>query len=94
IILGLTVTVSGLYSRKGGIEDPEDQYRLPYPPFLYGSKLTEKRLTLRLKYEPFHNVFTDFYYSYSDISDEDPTRTPSYLIGKNNSFSVSLSYGL
>jgi len=94
IIRGLNVTVSGLYSRKGNIEDPEEQYRLPYPSFLYGNKRIEKRLTIRLKYEPFHNVFTDVFYSYSDISDEDTSRTPGYLLGRNNSFSFSLSYGL
>ncbi len=38
--------------------------------------------------------YADGYYSYSDVTDEDATRTPAFLLGKNHSFGITVHYGM
>ena len=63
-------------------------------PFLLSPKRKEKRFSLEVSYEILHDLFADVYYSYSDVSDEDLTRTPLFLLGKKNSFGITVHYGL
>ena len=63
-------------------------------PFLLSPKRKEKRISLEASYEILYNLFADAYYTYSDVTDEDLTRTPLFLLGKKNSFGLTVHYGL
>ncbi len=91
---GLYAKVSADYIRKGQKELPEQQYELPYPSFLYGAKKKVKDITFEVGCEPLHTLFLKANYQFSDISDEDPARTPAFMLGKKSSFGISISYGL
>lgn len=94
LLRGLTVELSGWYVRKGKKEDPEDQYRLPYPEFLYGNRLTWTKIGLNVDYEVFHNVFAKAAFTYSDISDEAVDRLPEFMMGRKSTITFGVSYGL
>jgi len=94
ILRGFQFQISGWYYRKGKTENSEEQYQLPYPQFLYGAKRIESNLTFLMKYEPFHNIFAQLKYSFSNITDEDASRTPVKLLGNKSILSISLSYGM
>lgn len=92
---GLHFSLLGQIFRKGGLADIYIAYHdPPNLPFLYAPERNEYKLVLQVDYEILHNLFFQGNYSYSDITDEQINRTPGYLIGKNNSFFMSLSYGL
>lgn len=93
IARGLKLRLWGQHVRKGQRELPEQQYKLPYPKFLYGSKFIMTSLTFDVRYEILHNLIGQASISYSNISDEDVLRTPSYQLGKHHSFELSLGYG-
>ncbi|MBK7229267.1 MAG: hypothetical protein IPH97_10485 [Ignavibacteriales bacterium] len=63
-------------------------------PFLYSPVRKEKRIGLDVTYEYMHDLILKGSYIYSDITDEDKTREPVFLIGCKNSFSITLFYGL
>lgn len=92
---GLHFSLSGQIFRKGGLKDIfyayEGRTKLP---FLYNPKRIDYSLRLKVFYEALQNLYISGAYSYSDISDDDPGRTPNYLLGKTHSFNLSLSYGL
>lgn len=90
---GLRLKVFGEYIRKGQKELPEEQYKLPYPRFLYGNQLRLTNFGLKLRYDFFHNLFSELSYIYSNTSDEEIGRIPAYQLGKKYSFGVSLGYG-
>ena len=94
IIRPVSIEVSGWYFRKGQTERPEQQYQLPYPDFLYGTRRLDKNLTVSIMYNPIHELTGKFTYSYSDINDAEEGRTPEFKLGKHNNFSVSVYYGL
>jgi len=94
ILRGFSLTLSGELVKKGQKELPQQQYELPYPSFLYGAKYEEKSASIELSYEYIHDFFVKLNYKYTDISDEDKTRTPSYMLGKHHSFGISLYYGM
>ena len=94
ILRGLSAKLSGSYFRKGQTEEPEQQYQLPYPSTLYGARRTDKRISLEVTWQPFHNLFARGYYSYSDISDNEVGRTPEFMLGTFNNFGFSIFYGL
>ena len=94
ILRGLDVKISGWYFRKGQTEEPEQQYQLPYPPTLYGARRTEKKLSLIVSWQPFHNLYVKGHYMYSDLSDEEEGRTPGFMIGSYNNFGLSVFYGI
>jgi hypothetical protein len=93
LLRGLSAGITGWYIRKGKKELPEEQYQLPYPDFLYGPKLTWLKIGLDVSYEIFHNTFLNASYSYSNLKDEDKTRTPEFMRGVKSFFSVGANYG-
>lgn len=94
ILRGLSAKISGWYFRKGQTELPEQQYQLPYPSTLYGARRTDKRIILEIIWQPYHNLYTRGYYSYSSISDEEEGRTQEFMLGTNNNFGFAIYYGL
>lgn len=93
ILRGLSIKLSGWYFRKGQTEKPEEQYQSPYPPTLYGAKRIDKNLSLSASWQPYHNLYLNGYYTYSEISDDEENRTPDFMIGSDNNFGFTLSYG-
>ena len=93
ILRGLSVKLAGWYFRKGQTEDPEQQYELPYPPTLYGARRIDKNISLKLVWQPVHNLFVEGYYQYSNISDQEAGRTPEFMLGSHNNFGFSIYYG-
>lgn len=94
IIRGFRLALSGELVKKGQKELPQQQYELPYPSFLYGAKYEERSAGIELSYEYIHDLFVKLNYKFTDISDDDKTRTPSYMLGKHHSFGISLYYGI
>lgn len=90
---GFRLKIFGEYIRKGQKELPEEQYKLPYPNFLYGNRLRMTNFGLKIRYDFFHNLISELSFIYSNASDEEIGRIPAYQIGKKYSFGVSLSYG-
>ena len=91
---GFYARLSGNYIVKGQKELPEQQYELPYPPFLYGPHKGYKNIKLELSYEIINKAFINGYFDYTDIYDDESMRTPEFLRGKKSSFGISLGYGL
>jgi len=82
--------------RKGGLKDITEAYsgsKNEQEEFLYGPLRKENSIGLDIRYNPFHEVYLNANYKYTDISDEDPMRTPDFQLGSNHNFSISLSYG-
>ena len=83
--------------RKGGLDDiyyaygGTDEFNKS---FLYAPLRSDKYLGISCIYEYIHDLLLVAKYRYSDISDEDPNRTPVNILGKKNTFSFSLSYGM
>ena len=83
--------------RKGGLDDiyyaygGTDEFNKS---FLYAPLRSDKYLGISCIYEYMHDLLLIAKYRYSDISDEDPLRTPVNILGKKNTFSLSLSYGM
>jgi len=94
IIRGLSLKISGEYIRKGQRELPVQQYQLPYPDFLFGTRMKQRNASVELSYEILHQLFGRGFYQYSYITDQDPLRTPQYKLGVNHSFGIMLAYGL
>lgn len=80
------------YFRKGKTEEPVEQYRSPYPSFLYGSKRNETGFEMKVYYSPVIPLSLGAEYLYTNITDEESTRTQVYKIGKRSSFIIKLSY--
>ncbi|MCB9211454.1 MAG: hypothetical protein H6609_18980 [Ignavibacteriales bacterium] len=94
-IRGMHISIMWQLFRKGDMKDIYYAYHEPENlDFLYGERRTENRVKLNIDYEPFHNVYLQAYWSYSDIKDEKVGRTQDFLLGNKNSFSLSLSYGM
>lgn len=80
--------------RKGGIKDISQAYGGDESEeFLYGPLRKENTIGINIKYNPFHEVYLTANYKYTDITDEDPLRTPEFQLGSNHNFSIFLSYG-
>jgi hypothetical protein len=93
ILRGLTLDLWGDYIRKGSMPAPEQQYELPYPSTLFGLLKIQKEYGLEASYEIINDCWFKLFYSYSNISDQDLIRTPSYLLGTTSSIGLSISYG-
>lgn len=93
LLRGLRFKFWSEYIRKGQKELPEEQYKLPYPNFLYGKKLHFANFGLKMSYDVFHNLFAELRLGFSSLHDEDELRTPDYQTGKKYSLSISLGYG-
>lgn len=84
-------------TRKGGLDDIYYAYAGMDKfdkPFLYSPTREDKYFGLNCRYEYMHDLVLKGNYIYSEIKDEDPDRTPEYLLGKNHSFSLTLYYGM
>lgn len=80
--------------RKGGLEDIYFAYNQKKNiPFLSGPLRKDKIFGLEVSYEYIHDLFGKLYFEYSDISDDDPARTPSFMLGKNQSIGLTIYYG-
>jgi len=94
---GLRIKAYADYIRKGRLNDIyhayESQRKNPEK-FLSSPLRLETRFSLYASYEIFHDFFASAFYSYSDITDEDPQRTSEFLLGKKHSFGFNLQYGL
>ena len=83
--------------RKGGLDDiyfaygGNDEFNKS---FLYGPLREDKFLGINVRFEYIHDLILDGRYRYSDVHDEDSSRTQNYLLGKHHSFSLTLYYGL
>ena len=92
---GLKLKAYTEFIRKGKLDDIYyNYYDQIEEPFLLSPKRNEKRISIEASYEILHDFFADAYYTYSDVTDEDLTRTPLYLLGKKNSFGLTVHYGL
>ncbi len=91
---GLSGNLSVRYARKGSPEQPQQQYQLPYPGFLFGNRKDDLEISFKLKYEMIHGLTGQLGISHSNISDQELNRTPAWMLGSNNTFSVSFGYGI
>ena len=82
------------YIRHGGFASVENQYQDPGEPFLYGLRRNETNIGLEVSYEYLHDLFGKVYYQYSNVTDEDKARTPTWELGVNHAFGVSVQYGM
>ena len=89
---GLSGNLSVRYARKGSPEQPLQQYQLPYPGFLFGNRKDDLEISFKLKYEMIHGLTGQLGISHSNISDQELGRTPAWMLGNHNTFSVSLGY--
>jgi hypothetical protein len=53
-----------------------------------------KSAGIEIRYEVYRNVFGRLFYNYSDITDEEPGRTPGFKIGSTSIFGFLVSYGM
>lgn len=97
-IRGLNISLSVERLRKGGLKDIYYAYggasSTNFQHFLYHPLRKDFDISLEMKYEIIYDLFLKAGYKYSEISDEDIHRTPDFLIGAKNSYSISLYYGL
>jgi hypothetical protein len=91
---GLSFLIDAYYFRKGQKELPQDQYKLPYPEFLYGQKRKETSVSVSAEYEFINSLKAGVSYTYSYVTDENKTRTPKWQLGAKNTLGISFSYGL
>lgn len=81
--------------RKGGLKDISYAYKdIIDLPFLYSPVRKEYSLQCNLRYEFLRDAYTKLQMKYSNIKDEDASRTYSWMLGKKFSFAFSLQYGL
>ncbi len=91
---GLYIKLWGEKIRQGGFDDVTLQYNPIAKDFLYGLRRNEDNFGVNATYEYFHDLWFEFNYQYSNITDQDVSRTSLYLLGVTNSLSVSLYYGI
>lgn len=93
LMRSLKFSLNTWYFRKGKKELPDEQYSTPYPEFLYGEKRYEYGIDVRFKFQPWHPVIAEAYYSYMYITDELEGRTLDYKLQNNHYFGLTISYG-
>lgn len=93
VMRGMSVGIWGEFIRQGGFADISEQYKDPGEPFLYGEVRKEFNLGINFSYEIIHDLYLKSEYRYTNISDENQNRTPSYQLGANNSIGFSVFYG-
>lgn len=91
---GLEFKLRSEYIRKGGTSDISNQYTSPGEKFLYGLRRNEFNLGFGASYEIIHDGFVKAEWQYSNITDEDKTRTPVWMLGSKHSFSFAVYYGI
>lgn len=81
--------------RKGGIDSIETVYKYKIEKaFLYSPLRVEYRVGFFFSYEYMHDLICKMNYEYSNITDEEKTRYPLWMLGVSHRFSISLQYGL
>ncbi len=96
-VRGLKFEVYFERRRKGGLDDIYFAYKGMdefNKSFLYSPLRIDKYLGLNVSYEYIHDLILKGNYQYSEITDEATERTPGFLLGKKNSFSLTLYYGM
>ena len=92
---GLQLTAYTEYIRKGRLLDIYyNYYDQIAEPFLQSPVRRESRFSFEASYEFIHDLFVDGYYTYSNVTDQDPKRTPAFMLGKKSSFGITVQYGL
>ena len=94
LMRGLEFKLWSEYIRKGGTSEMVNQYFPPGEKFLYGLRRNEFNLGFSASYEFIHDGFAKAEWQYSNITDEDKTRTPGWQLGKNHSFMLAVYYGM
>ena len=91
----LDISLTGERIRKGGLKDISYAYiNRENLPFLYSPLRKEYSVQTEIKYEVIRDAYFELQLKYSDISDEDSTRTFSWMLGKKFSLAFSLRYGI
>lgn len=80
--------------RKGGFNDIYYAYDSNVEEFLYGELRQDICIGMNVTYEPIHELYVEFNYRYSDISDELNGRTPQFQLGMHHSYTFNVCYGL
>ncbi len=81
--------------RKGGLADIYYTYYTNITePFLYGALRKDLDFGINAEYEWLHDLFLSASYEYTDIHDQDLTRTPRFMLGDKSNFSLTISWGL
>jgi len=93
-IRGLSAGLSINYARKGGTEQPQQQYQLPYPDFLFGERKNDMEISLNVKYEIINGLTGELNFTHSKITDNELNRTPEWMLGTNDILNLSVGYGL
>ena len=94
-IRGFRLKLWGEYIRKGGQKDIKYAYLHEETfPFLYPPVRKDNYLGFNASYEIFYEFFVEGGLVYSNISDEDESRTPKYMLGKHGTLSFSIYYGI
>ncbi len=94
---GLSFKIYFEWLRKGGMEEiyyayaGKDEKELD---FLYSPLREDKTVGFLFRLEYLHDLILEGQYQYSEITDEDAYRTPSFMLGNNHSFGISLFYGI
>ena len=85
----------GEFIRKGRMQEIQSLYLDgEYEQFLSSPLRKDFYLGFDISYEIIHTLFIKGKYIYSNIRAEDKNRTDKFLLGVNNLFSLSLSYGI
>lgn len=95
ILRGLRVSTYWERIRKGGMKDIYYAYNeRSNLEFLYGLQKKDYYWGIEAKYEPIYDLLIQGYYYYSDITDQDKSRTPAYQIGAKHNAGLTVSYGI
>jgi hypothetical protein len=90
----LNVSFSAERTRQGGFGAVQYQYDYIAEEFLYGLNRNETAFTLEARYEYTHDLTAEAFLRFTNIKDEDISRTPDWRRGSFTNFGLSLYYGL
>lgn len=82
------------YTRNGGFSSVDNQYKKPGEEFLYGLIRKETKIGFSATYELLFDLYTNLTYQFTNITDEDKSRTPSYMLGTKHAVEFNINYGL
>ncbi len=97
LMRGLKLKTFAERIRKGGLDEIYFAYngmKEKDLQFLYAPLRKDTRFGVEASYEYIHDLFIKGTFYYSNITDEDKSRTQNFLLGKKNSFSLAIYYGL
>ena len=94
LIRGLRFNLYTEFIRKGGLKDIYYAYKTDITqPFLFHPLRKDFDFGFGASYEYVHDLYVKGSYKYSNISDDDLTRTPSFMLGRKNNFELTVYYG-